>query len=227
MEREIIHFVLPVALQDVFGVLAPTFEAETGHRFETAVMLNPKVPDHVASGAPWSIAASNPEYVDRIAEAGACEPAVRYLGLSPLAFAVRGNAGALPADDADAITDVLSGAHGVAVTEHGTSGARFMRLAEALGLTEMLRAKLRPMSGGELITALLAGKVDVAVLPLTNVAPIPGVRATALCPALMSVHVDLALCIHPDAGPGARLFADRLAAQAMAGELRGLGLWPR
>ena len=227
MESEIIRFVLPVALRDVFDVLAPAFEAQTGHRFETAVMLNPEVPGHVSSGAPWSIAASNPEYVDRIVETGGCEPRMHDLGLSPLAFAVLEEAGVAPAEGTDGVAAVLTQARRVAVTRQGTSGARLVRLAEALGLTEMLRAKLRPMPGSGPMAALLAGEVDVAALPLTNVAPILGVRAAALCPTSMDVHVDLALCLHPDAGPGARLFADRMAAQAMAGELRDLGLWPR
>lgn len=245
MEREVIRFVLPVALADVFDAVAPAFEASAfegsgfegsgfegggfgrdGLRFETAVMLNPDVPAHIARGARWSLAASNPCHLRTIAQAGGCDGGPRDLGLSPLALAVRGK-GDAPREDLDAVAAVLRHARRVAVTRGGTSGARFARLVKHLGMDEALRSKIRPMPGGGPMAALLAGTVDVAALPLTNVAPVPGVRAAALCPLDLDLHVDLALCVHADAGPGARRFADRLVDADMDRTLAALGLWRR
>ena len=227
MTDETIRLVLPVALRDVFDAVAPAFEAETGHRFETAVMLNPEVPGHVASGARWSVAASNPRHVREIVEAGGCEGWVRDLGLSPLVLAVTEEGGGAAAKSPEGIATVLGNARSIAITGRGTSGAQFGRLLDVLGMREALRPKIRPMPGGGPMAALLAGEVDVAALPLTNVAPIPGVRAAALCPLDMDVHVDLALCVHEEAGAGARLFADRLTGPGMDDRLRALGLWRR
>lgn len=227
MTDEIIRIVLPVALRDVFDAVAPAFEAETGHRFETTVMLNPEVPGHIASGARWSVAASNPHHVREVVEAGGCEGGVRDLGLSPLALAVTEEVGGAPARSHEGIAMVLGDARSIAITGRGTSGAQFDRLMDVLDLREALEPKVRPMPGGGPMAALLAGEVDVATLPLTNVAPIPGVRAAALCPLDMDVHVDLALCIHAEAGAGTRLFADRLTGPGMDDALHALGLWRR
>ncbi|MEM7472035.1 MAG: hypothetical protein AAF340_11850 [Pseudomonadota bacterium] len=65
-----IQFILPVALTDVFDVIGPQHTAEAGDQFDLAVMLNPEVPGYIAQGHPWSIAASNPVYIDKIISAG-------------------------------------------------------------------------------------------------------------------------------------------------------------
>lgn len=222
---EIIRLVSPVALQDVFDTLAPTFEAETGHRFEATVMLNPEVPDHVARGAPWSVAVSNPCYIQRIVETGACENGPLDLGYSPLALAVRGEAPGVRTGSLADAARVLGSARAIAVTHMGTSDAMFDRLVDGLDIGDEVWSRARPLPGGGPMAALLAGEVDVAVLPLTNVAPVFSVRAAVVCPYEENVHVDLSLCLHWEAGSGARLFVDRLMGRGMDERLQTLGLW--
>ena len=225
MTNEPIRFVLPVALADVFEALAPTFRVETGYRFETVMMLNPEVPAHIATGAAWSVAASNPCYIEKVVAAGGCDPRVRFLGHAPLALAAIGDVDVAPVSSTDGIANALLAARTIAITGSGTSGKQFRRLIGMLGLEDAVRAKVRPLPGGGPITALRAGQVDLAALPLTNVAPVECVRVAAICPWQFDAHVDLSICISERANAGARRFADWLVDPALDGRLRQLGLF--
>lgn len=224
MPSDVIRLVLPVALRDVFDALAPSFTAATGDRFEVATMLNPEVPDYVATGGDWGLAVSNPRYIERIVRAGGCEPP-RPLGRAPLALGVLdGGGGEAPATTPDAIAAILRSARSVAVTERGTSGACFARLIDALGVRRAVEPALRPVRGGEPMAMLLAGRVAVAALPLTNIAPVPGVRVAAVCPDDLDVHVDLAFCVRTGANEATKRFARWLDDPANDAAMDRLGL---
>lgn len=216
-----IDFVTPVALLDVIERTGPAFECATGHRLELSVMLNPEVPAFLESGAAWSVAASNPWHLEEV-EPEARGP-VRALGRSPLAFGVRGEGGAVVREETG-IADALRRAKRIGVTGDGTSGGTFARLLDRLQLTEETQNRVVPLKGGEPMRELLAGAVDLAVLPLTNIAPISGVRPVAVCPWDLEVHVDMALCCHPRANAGALAFADWLMSRERDAEFEALGL---
>ena len=184
-------------------------------------MLNPEVPAFIDSGARWSLAASNPWHLEEIAS-GTRGP-VRSLGRSPLAFAVRGEEGAIVTNEAE-IGDVLGRAQRIGVTGAGTSGGTFARLLDRLGLTGDITGKVIPLAGGEPMRHLIDGQIDLAVLPLSNIAPISGVRPIVICPWEAEVHIDLALCLHPNASHGTEAFADWLMAPERDATLATLGL---
>ncbi|MEM9756122.1 MAG: substrate-binding domain-containing protein [Pseudomonadota bacterium] len=224
MDGETVAVVLPIALKEVFDDIAPKFTAATGHRFQTALMLNPEVPDYIAGGATWSIALSNPSYIKRIVDAGFCDGGSRPLGYSPLAFAMRGQSHAAPLERPAKIADFLRRAASVAVTGAGTSGAHFSKLAADLGISELMRGKLRLLPGGGPMAALKNGDVEVAALPLSNIAPVSGVFATAICPDDMGVHIEFSLCRCAGANAATRQFADWLRDPDVLSDLHGLGL---
>ena len=224
MAEDRIDFIVPVALKEAMERLVPEFERGTGHRFGIAVMLNPEVPGHVAAGAEWDVAITNPRHVDEILEAGLGAPGShRPFGRSPLAFGVRGVVGNAPCQSADDIRAMLLQVETIAVTETGTSGKAFARLTRTLGIRDELRPKLRLMAGGEPMAALLAGEVAVAALPLTNIALVPGVSVAGICPPELDLHVDLSLCLSRDASAAAREFADWLVDPARDAVLGRLG----
>ena len=224
MAEDRIEFVVPVALKEAMERLVPAFERATGHRFGIATMLNPEVPGHVAAGAAWDVAITNPRHVAEILEAGFGAPGShRPFGRSPLAFGVRGVLANAPRRTADDVRAMLLEAASIAVTGTGTSGKSFARLTRTLGIEDALRPRLRPMAGGGPMAALLAGKVAVAALPLTNIRPVPGVSVAGICPPELDVHVDLSLCLSRNASAAAREFADWLLDPARDAELGRLG----
>ena len=224
MSEEKVGFVVPVALREVMERLVPDFERESGCRVEVAVMLNPEVPGYVATGAPWAVALTNPWHVEEILAGGHGAPGShRPFARSPLAFGMRGDAAAGCRRSRSEIAAMLRAADSIAVTATGTSGKTFRRLTASLGIDESVRPKLRLMPGGGPMAALIAGEVAVAALPLTNIAPVPGVFAAAICPVAFDVHIDLSLCVSRDASAAALAFADWLIDPARDAVLDRLG----
>lgn len=211
MTSRTIHFILPVALKDVFDVIAPRYIQNTGHRFETTVMLNPEVPGHIAQGGEWSIAASNPKYIQSIIAAKNAAPQMIDLGYSPLSFAVRGEHGDAPAEASEDIANILNEASSIGVTNAGTSGVQFDQLLNQLGIHDDVAPKVVRLPGGGPMKELLAGNVALAALPLTNIAPIKQVTVVATCPVNLDVHIDLAFCLHENANEATQEFAAFLA----------------
>jgi molybdate transport system substrate-binding protein len=206
-----IHFILPVALKDMFDVIAPQFIRDTGHRFETAVMLNPEVPGHIARGDKWSIAASNPKYIQSVVAAKNAAPQIFDLGYTPLSFALRGEHDNAPAKAAKDIAAILKNTSSIGVTNAGTSGAQFDQLLNQLGIYDDVAPKVVRLPGGGPMKELLAGNVQIAALPLTNIAPIKQVTVVASCPTDWGVHIDLAFCLHEKSNEATQEFAAFLA----------------
>lgn len=223
MTREVIQLVLPVALKDVFDAIGPTFEAETGHRFELAIMLNPEVPGYIARGNAWSIAASNPRYIEQLTADGGCDPVMHHLGRAPLSMAILGE-GISAVTSRVEIAEILTSAQSIAITGGGTSGSQFDHLLTKLRVRDAVDPKVRRLPGGGPMAALLAGQVELAALPLTNVAPIAGVRSAALCSFDLDVHVDLSFCLHEGANTATQEFAVWLLDTSRRDTLRSLGL---
>ncbi|MEO0664708.1 MAG: substrate-binding domain-containing protein [Pseudomonadota bacterium] len=221
---ETVKIVVPVALKEIFEIIAPSFTSATGHGFESAIMLNPEVPAHIAGGADWSIALSNPVYIDQIVAAGDCDGGTRMLGSAPLAFAVRGHEDAPALRDPHLIASFLRDAESIGITELGTSGAQFARLAEGLGISREMLGKLRLLPGGGPMKALLAGEVDVAGLPLSNIAPVEGVTPRAICPLELGVHIDLAFCVRAGANTATRSFGAWITSADVVERMRPLGV---
>ncbi|MEM7721267.1 MAG: substrate-binding domain-containing protein [Pseudomonadota bacterium] len=224
MSNDAIRLVLPVALKEVFDSIAPTFTDVTGHRFHVELMLNPEVPAHIASGAAWSIALSNPQYIQAVVDAFPCDGGVQSLGYAPLCLAVNTRPNTSPLQHPREIASVLVGAETIALTTGGTSSAQFARLAESLGITKEMDPKLRWLPGGGPAAALRKGDVDIAVLPLTNVASVPGLYARAICPLDMDVQVDLAFCVSARATVATRQFAEWLIAPELDDRMWDLGV---
>lgn len=218
-----IRFVTPVALLDVINSIGSEFERSTGFRLDLSIMLNPEVPSFIRSGGHWSIAASNPWHLEEIGDD--IRGPIKTIGRTPLAFGARGEGedGHAACEEAG-ISEVLRRSKRIGVTGAGTSGGTFARLLDHLKLADEIRDRVIPMKGGEPMRQLIAGGVDLAALPLTNIAPIKGVHSVAICPWELDVHVDLALCCHTKACAAASQLADWLISSERNTQLKALGL---
>lgn len=224
MTTPMIKFIVPVALKEVMAHLVPAFARESGYGFQIVHMLNPEVPSYIAKGADWDIAITNPCHIAEIrAEGHMAADSHRAFARSPLAFAMRGTATSPPRYASDHIAEILQQADSIAITKTGTSGDMFRRLAKHLGVWDAVEPKLREMKGGAPMTALIAGEVDLAALPLTNIAPLTLVFPVGICPLDFGVHIDLSLCLSKTASTAARAFADWLIDPARDVTLRKLG----
>ena len=223
-ENDPIQFIVPVALIEVMAALLPLFEVETGCAVQVTTMLNPKVPgcEDVTRGR-YDLAITNPIYAQQMVEVGTgAAETVRPFARAPLAFGALQRGDVAPAEDEHGIRRLLSDTGPIGITETGTSGTMFARLAARLGLEAALAERLIGLEGGEPMRALLAGNVALAALPLTNLAPVKGVEVRGICPLEWGVHIDLALVARCAVGPAQDLL-DWLMAPERDAELLTLG----
>ncbi len=228
MRDEALTLIVPIALKEVMEHLLPVYSRAAGQSLHVVHMLNPEVPRHVASGALWDIAFTNPSHVREMIDAGSgFNQGVQLFARTPLAFARRGSGTSLSPCTCARVAAVLQGATTIAVTGKGTSGEMFRRLTRKLsdewGLSAEVEPKLRAMPGGGPMAALLAGEVDVAALPLTNIVPVAGVHAAAICPFDLEVHIDSALCLQASSSDQAQALVDWLLHEDRDATLESLG----
>lgn len=225
MNQHQIYCLVPIALKEVMEVLGPEFETETGYQLVVTHKLNPEMPAAIAGGAKWDIALTNPEYVDEIISAGHSAADTHHrLGRSPLAFAARGTETAPIAESTNELAKLLESAHSIAITQSGTSGQMFCNLAKALGIWETVEHTLVFMEGGGPIRALVAGEVDIASVPLTNIVTIPGIKPVGRCPYELDVHIDLSFCLNARTSKPAQELAAWLSASERNADLEALGV---
>lgn len=220
-----IDFVVPIALKEVMEALTPRYTSETGVYFQMTSRLNPEVPRYVSQSNTWDVALSNPQYIDEIVAAGLsttldCHP----FGYAPLALAQRGVASSAAVCSPEEIASVLRHAGDIAMTKGGTSGEAFLTLTTTLDVRHEIEQRIKPMAGGEPMRALLSGEVDMAALPLTNILPIPGVYAVAICPLELNVHIEFSICSNPATNSAARHFVQWLTSQAVETLLQEYGV---
>lgn len=223
-DNSVIRFIVPVALTEVMAVLLPRFEAETGHRVRTVSMLNPEVPgcEEVAQGT-YDLAVTNPPYVDKMVVDGHGAPeSVRPFARAPLAFGATTPCASSPRETEAGLRELLAATSRIAITRTGTSGAMFARLAQRLGLAEEMVDRVIGLDGGGPMSAVLAGEVDLAALPLTNLSSVQGVVVRGICPVDWEVHIDLALVARQSGGL-ARELSDWLMASERDEALVALG----
>ena len=226
MTAQVLNCIIPIALKETMESLGPQFEMETGHQLSITYMLNPEVPGFIAKGAIWDIAMTNPWHIDEIIASGhAHASSHKLLGRSPLAFAKRGASKAPMLNTAEEIAEMLSEVSSIAITDVGTSGDMFRNLARTLGIWDDVESAIRPMEGGAPIRELVAGNVEMATVPLTNIATIEGITAVAACPEALNVHIDLSLCLHPNCAQGAKDLSAWLSSYERDQALKSLGVY--
>ena len=219
-----IDFVVPIALKEVMEALTPRYTSETGVYFQMTSRLNPEVPRYVSQSNTWDVALSNPKYIDEIVAAGLCSSSDCHpFGYAPLALAQRVVASSAVARSPEETANVLRHAGDIAMTKGGTSGEAFLTLATILDVQHEIEQRIKPMAGGEPMRALLNGEVDMVALPLTNILPISGVHAVAICPLELNVHIAFSICSNPATSSAARHFVHWLTSQAVEAHLREHG----
>ena len=207
-----IRTIVPVALTEVFAHLSPDFTAETGYSFVVETMLNPEVPAAIAAGSAYDIAFTNPHHAEEVFAAGHGDAASHTaLARAPLGFAARGDGDTQVARALPSLRACLQNAGRIGYTETGTSGKSLARLLELLAFDQPLRTELVGLAGGGPMRALRDGDVDLAALPMTNIARQSGVMPVAICPLDLGVEIDLSGFLSLTPRPGAQAFLKWLA----------------
>lgn len=226
MSQPVVNCIIPIALKETMESLGPKFEAETGYQLSMTHMLNPEVPEFIASGAIWDIAMTNPWHIDEMIAAGHTDASsYKLIGRSPLAFAKRGTAPTPLLTRPEELARMLSEVSSLGITDGGTSGDMIRNLARMLGVWNEAEAAIRPLEGGGPIRELVAGNIEMATVPLSNIATIKGIVPVAACPDELNVHIDLSLCLSFECQQGAKDLSVWLSSPERDQALEALGIY--
>ena len=135
-----------------------------------------------------------PALLDGMVKQGKVTDADRaVIARAGIGVAVRAGAAKPDLSDTNAFKATLRNAKSIAYANAGQSGTYFAGLVERLGLTDELKAKMRPQpTGVEVGNAVSSGEVELAVLPISEIMPVTGAEVAGALPAELQSYVVMA-----------------------------------
>lgn len=178
-------------LKAVMEALVPEFERTSGHRVRVTYELAARIAQQIDKGAPFDVAVMTPPLVDEAIKRGQIAPGSRTIvARSPLGIFVRAGARKTDIANVDALKRALMEAKSLTYAKEGASGIYFAALLQKLSLAEAVRSKTTLAGSGEEVGELVAnGKVELGVLPLSEILPVRGTQLLALLPAEVQSYI--------------------------------------
>jgi molybdate transport system substrate-binding protein len=223
------------AMKAVFEVLAPRFEAETGHRATVTLGPSARLEKLIAEGEVADVAilamAGAKELVARGKIAAA---SLTDLARSRIGIAVPKGAPKPDISSAEGFKRALLAAKSIAVSKPaggGQSGVHMAKVFEQLGITEVVQAKAKYGAGGAAGLAglvVLRGEADIGIQQMAELMAVDGIDVIGPLPdELQSVTLFTASipanADHPEA---ARAFIDFLVTPEAKNVIKAKGLEP-
>ncbi len=203
-----------VAIRTVVEELAQRFERETGHRVVATFGLAAALKSRIEGGEAFDIAILTPAQIDDLIEQGKAAAASRtVIARTGLGFMVRAGAPTLDVGTVDAFKRTLLGATSLTYAPAGASGVAFQATLKRLGIAQAVEAKTKaPAAGQDLNTSITSGAVQMAVLPVSEILPVPGAALGGVFPADAQTYIVMAGVTSNAASDAGRAFLARLMA---------------
>jgi molybdate transport system substrate-binding protein len=215
-------------LKAVMEALVPEFERTTGHKVHVTFELAARIAQQIDKGAAFDVAVMTPPLVDEAIKRGHVAAASRtVIARSPLGLFVRTGSRKADLASVKALERTLMEAKSLTYAKEGASGIYFAALLEKLSLAPSMRPKTTLAGSGEEVGALVAGgKVEIGVLPLSEILPIRGTQLLGLLPAEVQSYIVMVAGVgsrskEPSA---ARALVEHLAAPASNAVVTRLGM---
>jgi molybdate transport system substrate-binding protein len=178
-------------LKAVMEALVPEFERTSGHTVRVTYELAARIAQQIDKGALFDVAVMTPPLVDEAVKRGQIAAGSRTIvARSPLGIFVRAGARKAEIGNVDALKRALTEATSLTYAKEGASGVYFAALLQKLALAEAVRSKTTLAGSGEEVGELVAsGKVELGVLPLSEILPVRGAQLLALLPADVQSYI--------------------------------------
>lgn len=180
------------AIKPVIDVLGPEFERTSGHKLVARFELTPAVKTQIEQGAAFDVTIVNPPHIEDLMQQGKIAAGTRA-DIARFGVGVAVRAGG-PKPDVSSIDDLkrtLLEAKSVAYVGAGTSGVFFRGLLDKLGITDAMKAKLKPGGIGPSLTAVTNGETDIAVMPVPLILANAGVALAGPVPPALQENIDM------------------------------------
>jgi molybdate transport system substrate-binding protein len=175
----------------VLDELAPQFERATNHKVVVTYGLAAVLKQQIDAGEAFDLAILTPAAIDDLIKTRKVAADSRtMLARSGLAIAIRAGARKIDISTADAFKRSLTGATSIAYVREGASGVAFAALIQRLGMADELKAKTRlTATGEEVAEAVVSGRAEFGILPLSEVLPIRGAEVLGTFPPELQSYI--------------------------------------
>jgi len=172
-------------LKAVAAELVPQFERATKHTVAIRYGLAAGLKQQIEGGEPFDVAFLTPAAMDDLVADGKIAVGTRMvIARSGLALAVRAGASKADIKTVEAFKRALLGAKSIAYAKEGASGVAFAALIQRLGIAEALKSKSLLTATGEAVgEAVVTGKAEFGVLPVSEILPVQGAEVLGRFPA--------------------------------------------
>lgn len=156
--------------------------------------LDGRISDSILAGEQFDIVIIDSTYARGLIDHGVVDAATHaLLGRVPLAVARHDGGPGTVLTEPDEIRSLLLHAKSIAYTSSGSSGRAFLDAIDRLSLGDRISSCLRPMGIGQPALALAAGRVELAVLPMTTINATPDIDVTAIFPPTLQAGIEISV----------------------------------
>lgn len=163
--------------------LAAQFERQSGHKVTVHFEVNPAIKKRIESGEGYDVAVLNPPVLDDLIKQGRIVADTRsVIGRAGIGAAIRAGAPKPDISTVEAFKRTLLSYNSVAYPGEGASGRYFVSVVERLGITNEMKAKMRPMPAEYNVEVVASGEVDMVVVVASRIFGVKGVEPLGTIP---------------------------------------------
>jgi molybdate transport system substrate-binding protein len=165
--------------------LVEAFARSSGHNVDIDFATMGLIQDKLRSGEKADVLVLAAEVGEALGRAGIINPAsVRPLAKVGVGVAVAENARAPDISTAAAFRKTLVEAKSIVMIDpaRGTSGKHLVEVYQRLGLTELLKPKMRYGAGGYIVEPVGRGEVELGLHQISEILPVKGVKLVGPLP---------------------------------------------
>jgi len=183
-----------VAVKSVIDALAPAFARETKHSIAPVFGIAAAMKTSIEAGQAFDVAILTPAMLDDLAAKGLVRSTPRpVVARAGLGLMIKAGAAKPDVSSVDSFKRTLLGARAVTYVPAGASGIAFLATLDKLGISGAVKARAKPAAAGEEVNANISnGAADLAVLPISEILPVPGAELGGVFPAEIQSYIVMA-----------------------------------
>ncbi|HEV8096334.1 MAG TPA: substrate-binding domain-containing protein [Burkholderiales bacterium] len=208
--------------------LAAAFESATGHKLVIRFGTTPELIKMAATGGPFDLAVVPVDVMKDAATRARFAPGETGIARVGLGVAVRAGAPRPDIRTPEALKQTLLEARSIASIPESATGYLLARIFERLGITEEMKARIKPQpTPARIVESVAKGETDLGVF-LTNVLTAPGVDVVGPFPPELQLEVvyTAAVAASTKEAEAAKAFIAYLTTPGAAAVFRVKGMNP-
>jgi len=216
------------AVKAALDELVPQFESTSGHKVTVEYGTAAALRAAIEKGAAFDVAALNNNIMTAVIKAGKVTGRTDLVR-SGTGVAVRKGAPKPDIATVERFKAALIAANSIAFVEQGATGVYLKGLFERLGMTDVLKPKLKPIPGTTSAAYVVAqGEAEIGITQVSEILPYPGAELVGLLPADIRLYTEFAAALSTAAAQPeyAKRLIDFLVAPSAAATWLRTGLEP-